>query len=243
LINKDSHIPIYYQLEVEIKELIRDLNPGDPIHSEREFSEKYGISRMTVRQAINNLVSEGVLIRKRGKGTFVASPKLEQELTFMTSFSEDMKKRGLKPQTKILDFKSIPSTQSIAKKLNRKEGDWVYEVIRLRIADEIPMALETTYIPADLISGLKEEILHASFYEYVDNTLDLKISHATQTVESTLAQGNESTSLGIKDGSPVLLMERIGYLENGMPFEYVKSIYRGDRYKFVLDLKRLNNDK
>lgn len=240
MIIKDSHIPIYYQLEVEIKELIKELNPGDPIHSEREFSEKYGISRMTVRQAINNLVAEGVLVRKRGKGTFVAAPKVEQELSGMTSFSEDMKKRGLTPQTKILDFKKIASTMNIASNLNIQEGDMVYEVTRLRIADDIPMALETSYIPVQLIIGLQEEILHASFYEYVEKTLNLKISHASQTLQSTLSKLEESVSLGIEEGAPVLLMERFGYLENGIPFEYVKSIYRGDRYKFVIDMKRSN---
>lgn len=238
MIIKDSHIPIYYQLEVEIKELIKELNPGDPIYSERKFSEKYEISRMTVRQAINNLVAEGVLVRQRGKGTFVAAPKVEQELSGMTSFSEDMKKRGLTPQTKILDFKKIASTMTIANKLNIQEGDMVYEVTRLRIADDIPMALETSYIPVHLIKELQVETLHASFYEYVEDTLQLKISHATQTLQSTLAELEESASLGIASGAPVLLMERFGYLENGTPFEYVKSIYRGDRYKFVIDMKR-----
>ncbi|MER2057922.1 MAG: GntR family transcriptional regulator [Niallia sp.] len=238
MIIKDSHIPIYYQLEMEIKEIIKNLQPGDPISSEREFSEKYGISRMTVRQAINNLVAEGVLVRQRGKGTFVATPKVEQELSGLTSFSEDMRSRGLTPQTKILDFKTIPCPRGIASKLQIEEGDTVYEFSRLRIADDIPMALETSYLPTTLIKDLQEETLHGSIYEYVEQTLYLKISHATQTIESTLSQKNESTPLGIKEGAPVLLMERYSYLENGTPFEYVKSIYRGDRYKFVIDMKR-----
>ncbi|NMO76839.1 GntR family transcriptional regulator [Niallia alba] len=238
MIIKDSHIPIYYQLEMEIKEIIKELKPGDPISSEREFSEKYGISRMTVRQAINNLVAEGVLVRQRGKGTFVAAPKVEQELSGLTGFSEDMRSRGLTPKTKILDFKTIPCSRGIATKLKIEEGELVYEVSRLRIADEIPMALETSYLPTALVKELQEETLHGSIYEYVEQNLHLKISHATQTIESTLSQKNESTSLGIKDGAPVLLMERFSYLENGTPFEYVKSIYRGDRYKFVIDMKR-----
>ncbi|WP_048716545.1 GntR family transcriptional regulator [Bacillus sp. 522_BSPC] len=238
MIIKDSHIPIYYQLEMEIKEIIKELTPGDPISSEREFSEKYGISRMTVRQAINNLVAEGVLVRQRGKGTFVATPKVEQELSGLTSFSEDMRSRGLTPKTKILDFKTIPCPRRVASKLRIEEEEMVYEFSRLRIADEIPMALETSYIPTALIKELQEETLHGSIYEYVEKTLQLKISHATQTIESTLSQKNESIPLGIKEGAPALLMERYSYLENGTPFEYVKSIYRGDRYKFVIDMKR-----
>lgn len=238
MIIKDSHIPIYYQLEMVIKEIIKELKPGDPISSEREFSEKYGISRMTVRQAINNLVAEGVLVRQRGKGTFVAAQKVEQELSGLTSFSEDMYSRGLTPKTKILDFKTIPSPRIIASKLKIEEGDQVYEVSRLRIADDIPMALETSYLPKLLIKELQEETLHGSIYEYVEQTLHQKISHATQTIESTLSHKNESASLGIKEGAPVLLMERFSYLANGNPFEYVKSIYRGDRYKFIIDMKR-----
>ncbi|WP_445486789.1 GntR family transcriptional regulator [Niallia sp. 03133] len=240
MIIKDSHIPIYFQLEMEIKELIKDLQPGDPISSEREFSEKYDISRMTVRQAINNLVNEGILVRKRGKGTFVAEPKVEQPLSGLTSFSEDMRSRGLTPKTKILDFQVIPSNRSVAGKLMIQEGEFVYEVRRLRLADDIPMALETSYLPLSLMKDLTKEIVNASLYDYIENDLKQQISHATQTLESSLSQKQESMLLQLKDGAPVLLIERYSYLGSGIPFEYVKSIYRGDRYKFVIDMKRAN---
>ncbi|MGG0740875.1 GntR family transcriptional regulator [Niallia taxi] len=238
MIIKDSHIPIYFQLEMEIKEIVKGLNPGDPISSEREFSEKYDISRMTVRQAINNLVNEGILVRKRGKGTFVAEQKVEQPLSGLTSFSEDMRSRGLKPLTKILSFQQISSDKNIAAKLKIAEGVPVYEVSRLRLADESPMALEISYLPANIITDLTEDTVHASLYEYIENELNLKISHATQTLESSLAQKSECSILQIEEGDPVLLIERFSYLQNGEAFEYVKSIYRGDRYKFVIDMKR-----
>ena len=238
MIIKDSHIPIYFQLEMEIKEIVKGLNPGDPISSEREFSEKYDISRMTVRQAINNLVNEGILVRKRGKGTFVAEQKVEQPLSGLTSFSEDMRSRGLKPLTKILSFQQINSDKSIAAKLKIAEGVPVYEVSRLRLADESPMALEISYLPANIITDLTEDTVYASLYEYIENELNLQISHATQTLESSLAQKSECSILQIEEGDPVLLIERFSYLQNGEAFEYVKSIYRGDRYKFVIDMKR-----
>jgi len=238
LIIKDSHIPIYFQLEMEIKEIVKGLNPGDPISSEREFSEKYDISRMTVRQAINNLVNEGILVRKRGKGTFVAEQKVEQTLSGLTSFSEDMRSRGLKPLTKILSFQQISSDKNIAAKLKIAEGVPVYEVSRLRLADESPMALEISYLPANIITDLTEDTVYASLYEYIENELNLQISHATQTLESSLAQKSECSILQIEEGDPVLLIERFSYLQNGEAFEYVKSIYRGDRYKFVIDMKR-----
>ncbi|NPC94768.1 GntR family transcriptional regulator [Bacillus sp. WMMC1349] len=240
MIKKDSHIPIYYQIETEIKKLVESANlkPGDLIPSEREFAEKYGVSRMTVRQAINNLVNEGILVRQRGKGTFISRPKIEQTLEGLTSFSEDMKSRGMSPGTKMLGFQIMNCDQRMALKLQINEGASVYEVKRIRLADGIPMAYEISYLPVDLIKGLTEEIMYASLYDYIENTLLLKIIRATQTLEPSIAYKAESESLDIDEGTPVLLIERYSYLENGRPFEYVKSIYRGDRYKFIIDMKR-----
>ncbi|MFN2744987.1 MULTISPECIES: GntR family transcriptional regulator [unclassified Bacillus (in: firmicutes)] len=240
MIKKDSHIPIYYQIETEIKKMVetKDLKPGDLIPSEREFAEKYEVSRMTVRQAVNNLVNEGILVRKRGKGTFIAKPKIEQPLKGLTSFSEDMKSRGMTPGTNMLGFGIIACDQRTAHKLEIAEGSPVYEVKRIRLADEIPMAYEISYLPADLIKGLTEDIMSASLYDYVENTLSLTIDRAAQTLEPSIATQAESEPLDIDVGAPVLLIERCSYLEDGRPFEMVKSVYRGDRYKFVIDMKR-----
>ncbi|MDA7025075.1 GntR family transcriptional regulator [Bacillus sp. CLL-7-23] len=240
MIKKDSHIPIYYQIETEIKKLVESANlkPGDLIPSEREFAEKYGVSRMTVRQAVNNLVNEGILVRQRGKGTFIAKPKIEQTLEGLTGFSEDMKSRGMSPGTKMLGFQIIVCDQRMALKLQINEGASIYEVKRIRLADGIPMAYEISYLPVDLIKDLTEEIMYASLYDYIENTLSLKIARATQTLEPSIAYKAESDSLDIDEGTPVLLIERYSYLEDGKPFEYVKSIYRGDRYKFIIDMKR-----
>ncbi|MDA1477004.1 GntR family transcriptional regulator [Bacillus changyiensis] len=240
MIKKDSHIPIYYQIETEIKKLVESANlkPGDLIPSEREFAETYGVSRMTVRQAVNNLVNEGILVRQRGKGTFIAKPKIEQTLEGLTSFSEDMKSRGMSPSTKMLGFQIMDCDQRMALKLKINEGTSVYEVKRIRLADGIPMAYEISYLPVGLLKGLTEEIMYASLYDYIENTLSLKIARATQTLEPSIAYKAESESLDIDEGTPVLLIERYSYLEDGRPFEYVKSIYRGDRYTFIIDMKR-----
>ncbi|GGE15840.1 hypothetical protein GCM10011571_16830 [Marinithermofilum abyssi] len=142
MIDKSSPVPIYYQLEEHIKSQIEkgELKPGDCLPSEREYSEKYGISRMTVRQAINNLVSDGYLIRQKGKGTFVSERKFEQKLSELTSFTEDMKARGLKPDSKLLQFEIIPSDDAIATQLSIKRHDPVYQIRRIRLADGVPMA-------------------------------------------------------------------------------------------------------
>ncbi|CAM4207427.1 GntR family transcriptional regulator [Lederbergia lenta] len=240
MIDKSSPIPIYYQLEEHIKKLIEkgDLNPGDSLPSEREYGEIYGISRMTVRQAITNLVNERILYRVKGKGTFVMEQKLEQKLQGLTSFSEDMKVRGMKAGVKLLSFDIIPADNDIAEQLGINEQDLIYEIKRIRLAEGIPMALERTYISADRVQGLNEEIVKHSLYEFIENTLKLKISGGVQIIEAAIANEEEVEHLQIPKNSPILLMQRTTTLENKVSFEVVKSSYRADRYKFMIDLKR-----
>lgn len=240
MIDKNSPIPIYYQLEEQIKGLINkgELTPGDMLPSEREYGERYGISRMTVRQAITNLVNERILYRVKGKGTFVMEQKLEQNLQGLTSFTEDMKARGLKAGVKLLSFNLVPAENKVAEQLDVKENDLVYEIKRIRLAEDIPMALEKVYLSKNRIQGLNEEIIKGSLYNFIEDQLQLKIANAVQIIEATSANDEEAKLLQIEKDSPVLLMERITALENGENFEVVQSIYRADRYKFMIELNR-----
>lgn len=240
MINKHSPLPIYYQLEQGIREMIEkgELEPGEMIPSEREWAERYDISRMTVRQAINNLVNDGYLVRQRGKGTFVATKKIEQPLKGLTSFSEDMRARGMEPGTKVLNFCVIPANASLAQQLHIQEGDDVYEIRRIRLADQLPMALETAYVPCSLVPNLTKEIVSGSFYEFIEHQLGFTIRSATQVLEASIARKMEADLLHIKEGAPVLLIQRNSYLEAGQPLEVVKSIYRADRYKFMIEMER-----
>lgn len=240
MIDKNSPVPIYSQIEEYIRDLIRkgELQPGQTLPSEREYSEQFQVSRMTIRQAITKLVNEGYLYRKKGSGTFVAETKFEQALQGLTSFTEDMKARGLTPSSKLLHFEIIPASMQVAVTLQVAEHTPVYELKRIRLADDIPMALETTYIPANLIKGLTEEIISQSIYSYIEDKLQLTIGEATQVIESAIARPNEVELLQLQKGSPILLIERRTYLDNGTPFEVVRSSYRADRYKFVSQLKR-----
>ncbi|MFC0560731.1 GntR family transcriptional regulator [Halalkalibacter alkalisediminis] len=240
LIDKNSPLPIYHQIEEYIKDRIikGDLKPGDVLPSEREYSQLFEVSRMTIRQAINKLVNDGYLYRKKGSGTFVAEKKFEQALQGLTSFTEDMKARGLKPSSQLLHFEIIPASLKVAATLQVAEHTPVYEIKRIRLADGIPMALETCYISANLIKGLTEEVITHSIYDYIEGKLQLKIGDATQIIESSLACQTEVELLNINKGSPILLIERCTYLANGTPFEVVRSSYRADRYKFVSQLKR-----
>ncbi|MCP8617332.1 GntR family transcriptional regulator [Salirhabdus salicampi] len=240
MIDKNSPIPIYFQIEENIKRLIHEqsLQPGDSIPSEREFSDMFNVSRMTVRQAIQNLVSEGLLYREKGKGTFIAHQKIQQPLEGLTSFTEDMKKRGMTPGNRLLHFRKVQVKQSIAEKLKLELNEQVYEIERIRLADETPMAFETLYLPVSLLQDLPKEILHHSLYQYIEK-LGLTIGNAQQIIEASTATEREANILGIEEEAPVLKIERQTFLKNGQPLEVVRSIYRSDRYQFVTNMKRI----
>lgn len=240
MINKSSPIPIYYQIEEYIKELIEngEIRPGDSLPPEREYAERYQISRMTVRQAFTQLVNEGYLYRMQGKGTFVAERKIQQPLQGLTSFTEDMKARGLEPGSQLIHFEIIPATKQIAGQLLIAEYGPVYEIKRIRMADSVPMAIETNYISANLVKGLTEQIVNKSLYAYIEGQLDLRIDSASQIIESSIASQSEANYLKINKGAPVMLIQRNTFLKENTPVEFVKSVYRADRYKFMIQMKR-----
>jgi GntR family transcriptional regulator len=241
MIQKNSPLPIYYQLEEGIKEAIQqqELIPGEMIPSEREYAEKYGISRMTVRQALSNLVNDGYLYRQRGKGTFVAHQKIEQPLQGLTSFSEDMRSRGLEPSTRVISFTEVEASHDLAAKLEVEAGALLFELKRVRLADQLPMAYEMLYISKELAQGLTKEIAVNSIYDYIENKLGLKIQHGRQVLEASIARKTEAEMLEVAEGAPVLLIERRTTLDTNKPFELVRSVYRADRYKFTIDMERL----
>lgn len=240
MINKQSPIPIYYQLENFIKHQIEagELQPGDALPSERAYAEAYDISRMTVRQAINNLASDGLLIRKKGKGTFIAEKKFQQTLQGLTSFSEDMLARGLEPSNRIIRMEETLATPTIADKLAIDVDAPIMQIERLRLADQAPISLETIYTPLAIVGSINENVFNVSFYHYIEKQLGLTIAQATQEIESGLASAYEQKQLGLKKGDPILYMRRITYLQNQQPFEYVTSAYRADKYIFSLQLPR-----
>ena len=240
VIDKHSPLPLYFQLEEQIKKTIesKELVPGDALPSERELSENYQISRMTVRQAITNLVNKGYLFREKGKGTFVSSQKFEQSLQGLTSFTEDMLARNLKPGSKLLHFEIYPADEDIKESLSLHDDELIYKIKRLRLANEEPIAIETSYLPVKLVPGVTPDILEKSLYTYIENDLHLSIGHATQTVEAAIVNEEDSKHLKVNKGVPILFIQRETYLENGTPLEIVKSSYRADRYKFKIGIER-----
>jgi GntR family transcriptional regulator len=219
-----------------VLDLIERLEVGEAIPSERQLSADLGVSRLTVRAALDELVREGYLLRRRGAGTFVSEPKIAQELT-MTSFTEDMRRRGLRPESRTLELKVTPAGARLGRFLHLSPSEPILVAKRLRMADHETMAIETLHVRESLVPGLSaKDLEQKSFYELLRDRYGIVIAGGTQTIEPTVTNEEESLALGVPLHSPAFLFERFTESEVGEPVEFVHSIYRGDRYRLVTDL-------
>lgn len=240
-IYRNSPVPRYHQLKEILRERIRsgEWKPGDLIPSERELSETYDISRMTARQAITELVNEGVFFREQGRGTFVAQNKITQQLLHLTGFTEDIRARGQKPSTKVLSATMLPVDEVAATHLRIAVGEPLFVVRRLRLADDEPLAIEVSMLHFKGCERLVDEDLeHQSLYRILESTYGIPLMEADQEIEAGLASGEEAHILKVAPGSAVLYTRRTTYTERNRPIEYAKSVYRGNKYTFHTHLKR-----
>jgi GntR family transcriptional regulator len=219
----------------QVLDLIRQLGVGTAIPSERQLSADLGVSRLTLRAALDDLAREGYLVRRRGSGTYVRQPKISQELT-MTSFSEDMRRRGMAPGSRTLSLTRQLAGARLGRFLNVSPGDEIVVVKRLRLADGVSMAIETLHIPASVVPGVGPDDLEGSFYELLRSRYGVEIAAATQTIEPTVTNEEESAALGVPLHSPAFLFERTSRDAADRTLEFVHSIYRGDRYRIVSEL-------
>lgn len=226
------------QTRDRVSRLIESLDIGSAIPPERELSADLGVSRLTVRAALEELAREGYLVRRRGSGTFVSRPKIEQELT-MTSFSEDMRLRGMSPGSKTLSLTTGPAEVRLGRCLRVSPAEPIVTARRLRLADGAPMALETLSVRASLVPGLtRRDLDEASFYELLAHRYGITIARGTQTIEPTVTNREESDLLKVPLHSPAFLFERTSLMEGDEVIEFVRSVYRGDRYQLVSTLNR-----
>lgn len=240
-LTRHGSLPRYYQLKEIIREKVRSgvWPPGEPIPSERELSEQYGISRMTARRSVSELVSEGLLFREQGRGTFVDQPKISQQLLRLTGFTEDISARQQAPGARVLETAMSPCDETIAARLRIKPGQPVFHMRRLRLADGEPLALETSIISFIGCERLLDEDLeHNSLYRLLETVYQHPLLEAEQEVEAGLAGVQEAEMLGIAPGDPVLLTRRLTFTERQRPIEYAISVYRGDKYTFCARLVR-----
>lgn len=221
-----------------VLDLIEQLDVGDAIPSERHLSADLGVSRLTVRAALDQLVREGYLVRRRGSGTFVSEPKIAQELT-MTSFTEDMLRRGMVPASRTLELRIASAGAHLGRLLHVSPSEPVTIVTRLRLADRETMAIETLHVRESLVHGLSAaDLERQSFYELLRDRYGIEIVGGMQTIEPTVTGEEESAVLGVPLHSPAFVFERTTRSQSGEIVEYVRSIYRGDRYRIVTELSR-----
>lgn len=202
---------------------------------EKEMCVTYNVSRITVKKAVDELVGEGLVIKRRGSGTFVKAidESTAEDLTLSRQFSgfTDSNK-GKKIKSKILTFEVVHPSSEIAGKLQIEEDDFTYYIVRVRYADDEPVVVEYTYMPIGVIPGIKTEVLNNSIYAYIEGTLKLKIKSAHRTVRAILPNEIEQENLEIDKYFPILEVEQVGFLDNGVPFEYSKSHHRSDKSEF-----------
>lgn len=232
ILDKKSPIPVYYQLKNIIQEKIKngEYGEGELIPSERELSEAFGISRMTVRQALSQMESEGLIVRQKGRGTFVAGHKIVQNN--IKSFSESVRDRGLVPSTRVLYFKKERVSEDIAGILNFSGDELFYIIKRLRCANDIPVGLEEVFIPAQFCPGLEKFSLDASLYQLINDQYGISIVFMDHIIEASAASAEEKRLLGIGSNIPVLKVSGICYISGDRKFSYERDVYRGDQFSF-----------
>jgi GntR family transcriptional regulator len=234
----DAHgpVPKHQQLREILLDLIDASTSEAPIPSERELATRYGVARMTVRQAVESLVAEGRLFKVAGKGTFVARPKVDLQAR-LTSFGEEMTRRGLVPSSAVLAFGRVAATVHLGRELAVEAGRPLVHLKRLRFADGTPMAVERLWMPDHLVPGLADGPAPDSVYA----TLSLKYSLAPDwgedIIEAAVADPEIGAALQVKPGSPVLRIERHSYAGETV-VSYGVAIYRADRYQLWVPLAR-----
>jgi GntR family transcriptional regulator len=234
-------IPKYQQLFAILRKKIEDGEwaPRQPIPSERDLETLYKASRTTVRQALAKLETHNYIYREHGRGTFVAPQKFQNSLHVLTSFTADMRERGLVPGQQILEMGWVEASQKLRQQLELPaEDDQVFRLKRLRLADGQPIGIHNSYLPLALGQLLTAAEIEASgsLYRVLEEQFHLYPTEADETLESTIADVYEAQLLDIAAGSPLLLIERTVWSQTRQAMEFVKMLYRGDRYKYFVHL-------
>lgn len=234
-LRKEDPRPLYLQLQKVLREAIAGeiVVPDDAIPTERDLAEEFRVSRITVRKAVDGLVNEGLLTRRRGAGTFVVGPRVEKSFSKLSSFSEDMISRGRKPHSAWVSRSQGTVTPEEALSLGLSPGSLVYRFSRIRYADGQSMALEQSTVPAYCLPSA--EVVQESLYEALERT-GYRPVRALQRLRAVAFSKEQAETLGVAEGDPGLFIERRGFLADGRAAEFTQSHYRGDSYDVVAEL-------
>ena len=237
-VQKDNPVPLYYQLAEVIRERIAsgEFQPGDRLASARTISEDAGISRMTVRQALDYLERQGHLVVRRGDGTFVAAPKLTYHAVNLLGFSQEMIEQGRQPSSRVLEQLALTPPAQVAARLAIAPDRLVVKVARLRLSQDVPVLLETVYLAHDSCPGLEvEDLSRVSLYGLLEERYRLRPWRSRQTLEATIANDHEAGLFGVPVGTPMILLEGVTYGAGDVPIEYFKALFHGDRFQFEFE--------
>jgi GntR family transcriptional regulator len=237
-----SPMPYYVQLMQLLKSKIDsgDWPAGSQLPGEPELCNLYGISRTVVRQALGEMEQQNLIVRRKGKGTFVAKPKVSESLAQkLTGFYSDMVERGYRVATEVLHQRLSPATDKIAGQLQIEPGTPLVDIRRLRFVNEEPIQLVTSYLPYAMCPQLLEvDLAHRSLYDVLENECGLWIARGRRFIEAVAANELEARLLQIERGAPLILLDSVSVLEEGRPVEYYHAVHRGDRSRFEVDLVR-----
>lgn len=238
IFDKDSPIPLHLQISNQLRAAILngDLQPGEQLPSERTLSEQHDISRVTVRAALANLEHEGLIFSRPGKGRYVAKPKIDQQLIHLTGFSEDIQRLDLRPSSKVLSRELGVASAELASQLQIPTGARVFSILRLRLANGAPLAIEQAHLSLSLCPDIFEQDFETgSLYAYL-RQCGLEPREARQTLSAGIPTAEERRLLDLHGDAAVMRMKRTTYLISNQPVEYVESVYRGDKYQFNVSL-------
>jgi GntR family transcriptional regulator len=239
VLDRNSKVPLHVQLRDCLRQGIvkGTRRPGEPFPTEREISEKYHVSRTTIREAITDLVQLGYIVRQQGKGTFVARSHNTFDANTLSSFTEDMVNRGFTAGTKLLRLElQAPNETSQQHFGNNIEALWY--ILRLRLANDEPIALQASYMPANRFEFKNEELAEGSLYRLLAERYGISVTSADEVISASIADPEQAELLKVKAGSALLSVDRFAYSQVGEPVEYVTILYRADRYKFFAHQSR-----
>lgn len=229
--------PAYLLIEQELRRTIRAAQPGDPLPSDAELCERFGVSRMTARQAVQRLAAEGLLYRVSGRGTFVAHDPVHRRMNTLLSFTEEMARRGLTARSQVIESGVRRAEDDESRALQLAPHAPVATLLRVRLADGTPMALERVRLPAVYATVLSGDLANASLFAALE-ALGRVPTRAHGTVTAAAADPSEAKLLDVAVGAPLLVERRTILDQNGKPIEYTESHYVGERYRFDIELLR-----
>ena len=239
VLERPSRIPPYQQIEQGLIDAIADgrLKAGEKLPPERELAEELGVSRMTLRHAFAALEARGLVTRMLGRngGTYVQEPKIVCDLTMLVGFTEQLRRNGVVAGTRVVSAVEMLAPDDVAEALGITKDAMVYEIERIRLANDQPVVLEKSYFPAHRFPGMLDEDLSGSLYQLLDSKYAKRPTQAVESLESVIVDPRRARLMGVPTGTAVMLLQRTAFADDGCPVEYAKDLLRSDRTRIVVN--------